>query len=115
MLRPGGAVIVVRAGPRHHFDEACGDTCGRGGRALSADADLRRQHARRPKQHPAGLAEMYVRALTLETYCGELNELLLAMEGQGVGVEGQADSRTTTVDWLISTHRVWLGTGVEDS
>ena len=96
VLRPGGAVVTVRGG-REHLAEL---------RRRSAAAEGTSQ----PKQFPAGLAENYVRVRTEEAYSGAAAAALVEMAGPGT--EAAAPGRVT-VDVIISTHRVWLGTGGE--
>ena len=107
VLRPGGAVVVARAGNRHLRELRPSD-------AFASDE---------PKQFAAGLAEQYVRVCTEERYRGALATELLAMAGVGGASDTLLDSGSgevqlaapVTVDLICSTHRVWLGTGGEDS
>ena len=121
VLRPGGAVVVARAGNRHlrqlrtlaqHLDSS--------GRA----AALAAAETAEPKQFSSGLAEHYLRCTSEETFDdpatmrsllgmtkstrdflerGEIDEAAIA----------RAAKATTTVDVICSRHRVWLGTGGE--
>jgi SAM-dependent methyltransferase len=129
VLRPGGAVIVARAGRRHleQIREAMG---------IAEEGP--------PKQFSAGLAENYVRSCTTERYSLEQCECLLGTmpvrrrkkqpRGRRATADGDDDRLqeqeepkarlvelltstgsgcVMTVDVIISTHRVWLGTGGE--
>jgi len=103
VLRPGGAVIVARAGAEHL-------------RELRRRAHGEDTAPRSPKEFSAGLAEKYLRLRTLETLRGEQARHLLAMTPfvrqappeARQRLEG-AEELTTTVDMIVSTHRVWLG------
>ena len=118
VLRPGGAVVVARAG-REHLRE------------LRESLDLYRPNS--PKEFSAGLAEKYLRVTTSERFGIEAFDHLMAMTpfvraatreqqarareqffrgGEG-GEEGGGALMSTplTVDVIISTHRVWHGTG----
>ena len=119
VLRPGGAVVVARAGRRHLNELA---------RAAGEPAP----DAAEPKQVAAGLAENYVRATSEEAYAGPAAASLLEMAAgmgyaakpdellvtdAGGGADGGGESirlaKPVTVDVIVSTHRVWLGTGGE--
>ena len=112
MLRPGGAVIVARAGPDHLTELR---------RRLLGEASVTR---REPKQYPAALAENYLRVRTDETLRGDAATSLLEMTPfvrnappeQRSSLHAQVAGGTPlrcTVDLIVSTHRVWLGTGGE--
>lgn len=107
VLRPGGAVIVARPGGRHLQELTT--------RGNSEEA---------PKQFAAGLGEQYVRVCTEEHYEGALATHLLEMAGcsdsaKDLLVDEHSEkamprlATPVTVDLIISTHRVWLGTGGE--
>ena len=103
VLRPGGAVVVARAGAEHL-------------RELRQRADAEDMAPRPPKEFSAGLAEKYLRLRTLETLQGEQARHLLAMTPFVRHAPPEArqrlegvDELTTTVDMIVSTHRVWLG------
>ena len=106
VLRPGGAVVVARHGALY-LSELAHDR----------DADAP------PKQFAAGLAKNYVRACTREQYGGTLATHFVEMAGLdatarsallGAGGGGEdALAHPVTIDLIISTHRVWLGTGGE--
>ena len=74
------------------------------------------------KQYAAGLAENYARVQTVETWRGELKRSMLdgvapsvvraAPEARRRGLV-DAEQLSATVDVIVSTHRVWLGTGGE--
>ena len=106
VLRPGGAVIVARGG----FDHLRSLYALAGADALAAP--------RAPKQFTAGLAENYARIRSKESFRGEMAASLLAMtpfvQRAPTSVRERLYSLpelTTTVDVIMSTHRVWLGTG----
>ena len=153
MLRPGGAVVMARHGPKHCIElrEALAKLRAkderRGGRQLPPQPPER---VLTPKQFAAGLGENYVRihrqeelsvdqatnlltitpALrdavakggegSLEAATTILDRLLVARDGRA-GTNGRARDGTSTptpqlrctMDMMISTHRVWLGTGGE--
>lgn len=125
VLRPGGCVIVARAGNRH-LHELRSELMA-GSRELDVEP---------PKQFSAGLAERYARVSTEESYGEAMARQLLAMTSWGdddakdalmqrlFGGGSSPDAQlhdtssgdamlTTTVDMIMSTHRVWLGTGGE--
>ena len=118
VLKPGGAVIVARAG-RRHLDELRHLAHTRGG----GDASLARaaRAPSEPKQFSSGLAEHYIRSTTEESYQPEVMRSLLAMtpytrhllELEHGVQHSDLEGMTTTVDFICSTHRVWLGTGGE--
>ena len=104
VLRPGGACIVARAGSSH-LD----------GLRVAPARDA-------PKQFSAGLAEQYGRCRTTETYRGDVAAALLEMtpavrradDARRAELAAAAASEaglTTEVDFIFTTHRVWLGTG----
>ena len=143
VLKPGGVVIVARAGNKHlqELHKVASSMSG----APSADA------VDPPKKFSAGLAENYIRICTEEAYTAQTLEQIIAItpwgkqptDAQGhreellerrlklppVTNKGSGDEApdrhqepsgsasvqgtTTTVDFIISTHRVWLGTGGE--
>lgn len=103
VLRPGGAVVVARAGAEHL-------------RELRKRAEAEDTARRSPKEFSAGLAENYLRLRTVETLRGEQARHLLAMTPFVRDAPPEARKRledaeelTTTVDMIVSTHRVWLG------
>jgi len=106
VLRPGGAIIVARAG----FDHL---------RSLRGLAEAEETTPRPPKQFTAGLAENYARLRTERAiYSGEKASNLLEMTPFVRSAPAHVKERlhslselTTTVDIIMSTHRVWLGTG----
>jgi 23S rRNA (guanine745-N1)-methyltransferase len=109
VLRPGGAVVVARSGP-DHLKELKQALAGARGRASG------------PRESAAGLGENYVRVRTVEEYGPDAASALLAMspfvreahEERRRELEASAAAGcTTTVDLIVSTHRVWLGTGGE--
>lgn len=108
VLRPGGAVVMARAGPDHL-------------RELRKHANDSPPPARTPKQFAAGLAEHYARIVTVERHGTEMTKHLRGMipfmrDGMARGDRPQMASESetrVTVDMMISTHRVWLGTGGE--
>lgn len=112
MLRPGGAVIVARAGPDHLQQIKR--------RVLGTHAD---RAPPKKAQYPAALAENYVRVKTEEAFTSELAAHLLQMtplvrratETCRAELLREADRAelACTIDLIISTHRVWLGTGGE--
>lgn len=106
VLRPGGAVIVARGG-RDHLQEL---------RAL-AGAEPRRP----PKEShiSQGFGENYLRVRTVDTFAGEAAQHLLAMTPCVHAASPEREQKLqrlagtgleTTVDFIITTHRVWLGT-----
>ena len=106
VLKPGGAVIVARAGSTHLHE--------------LRSADERREAEQPPKQFAAGLAEQYVRVCTDECYSGasavSLREMVqpgVQQQQHGVPGEDAEEELRCTVDVIVSTHRVWLGTGGE--
>jgi len=116
VLRPGGAVVVARAGP-DHLQELRERV--RGGSAVEASPS-----AALTKQYPAALAENYVRVRTREAFTGARAARLLEMTPivrrapQSCRDELEREVERgqplhCTVDLIISTHRVWLGTGGE--
>ena len=126
VLRPGGVVIVARAGSRHLHELRAKLLPLRSGAPLPG--------VEPPKQFSAGLAENYVRVCTEQTYGEDATSHLLAMTAWGepeqkvrvlaelesaaaaaevAELPGPALGLTATVDLIISTHRVWLGTGGE--
>jgi len=107
VLRPGGAVVVARAGPRHLKEL----------RALSGAPTFSE-----PKQFAAGQGELYCRFASEERYRGEVLLHLLETTPfcRRASPERQAAMRRyaedeegllLTVDIISTTHRVWLGTG----
>lgn len=110
-MRSPQAVVVARAGSRHL-------------RELKAWSPGE-ENAESPKQFSAGLAENYLRVCTEERFSEPLASQLLTIAGTAPRPEGPAQRvqrvarpkrrtpASTTVDWIVSTHRVWLGTGGE--
>ena len=126
VLRPGGVVIVARPGNRHLSELRT--------QLLRDSTGAPVPGSEPPKQFSAGLAENYLRVSTEEQLGGSMAEHLLAMtpwgetrrkeallkelfkEGGGGGNgNGKDDGKmmTATIDMIVSTHRVWLGTGGE--
>jgi len=119
VLKPGGVVIVARGGNRHLHEL----------RSQLKDADAMRG-SEAPKQFSAGLAENYLRLKSEEEYSSELASQLVEMTAWGAkkpheaaaqrekllqcvrSADGEASTKAT-VDFIVSTHRVWLGTGGE--
>ena len=97
VLKPGGAVVVARAGSTHLHE--------------LRSADEQREAEQPPKQFAAGLAEQYVRVCTEERYSGASAASLLVMEARQQPAD--EEELRCTVDVIVSTHRVWLGTGGE--
>jgi 23S rRNA (guanine745-N1)-methyltransferase len=117
VLKPCGCVIVARAGNRHLHQLRS---------ELIEASNV--PGAEEPKQFSAGLAERYARVCTEESYGEEMARQLLAMTAWGEeeakealierrfgGGRSSSDGPmlTATVDMIMSTHRVWLGTGGE--
>ena len=107
VLRPGGAVVVARGGPDHLREL----------RPLAGAPAWRP-----PKEGSQGFGENYVRLTTEETYRGEVAAALLGMtpfvrradDAQRAALHEMATSEAglrVTADVIVSTHRVWLGTG----
>eukprot|EP00962_Isochrysis_galbana_P043637 scaffold16692_cov91-Isochrysis_galbana.AAC.1 len=119
VLRPGGAVVVARAGSGHLHE-------------LRQLAGAPSRTA--PKQFAAGQGEMYCRFCSQERYRGAMLLDLLEMtsfcrrasperlqamrqhagaggQSEGADAEDHGHEKAVTVDIITSTHRVWLGTG----
>ena len=112
VLRPGGAVVVARPGPDHLYELQ---------QRVSGGVAAQR---RVPKQFPAALAENYVRVRTEEALTGSAAASLLEMTPlvRRASERARADLQQQvareqplecTIDLIVSTHRVWLGTGGE--
>ena len=108
VLRPGGAVVVARAGS-DHLQEL---------RQLAGEEPWRP-----PKELTQGFGENYLRVRSQERYQGDTAVSLLEMtpfvrhapaeRRDAMHALAAGDGIETTVDVIISTHRVWLGTGGE--
>ncbi|KAL1510175.1 hypothetical protein AB1Y20_006505 [Prymnesium parvum] len=108
VLRPGGALIVARGGSTH-LEEL---------RRLAGAAPWRP-----PKELTQGFGENYCRVRTKERVEGVALESLLQMTAfvRDAPPERQAALQRVvesggmelTVDVIVSTHRIWLGTGGE--
>ena len=108
VLRPGGAVVVARAGS-DHLQEL---------RTLAGEEPWRP-----PKELTQGFGENYLRVRSQECFQGAAASSLLEMtpfvrrapQERRAALQALAASGglETTVDVIISTHRVWLGTGGE--
>ena len=71
-----------------------------------------------PSEISACLGENYVRSCTKQKFAGDDLKNLLAMTSFVAGASEEARAAaedlktfTTTIDLIVSTHRVWLGTG----
>jgi 23S rRNA (guanine745-N1)-methyltransferase len=104
VLRPGGAVVVARAG-HEHLQEL---------RPLAGAPPWRAS-----KELSQGFGESYARHRTVSTFTGQSAEHLLAMTpwtrnapeaNQQALRDAMSNGLTTTFDLIITTHRVWLGT-----
>jgi len=114
VLRPGGAVVVARAGPEHLIELK---------RTAAKQMNTLDPKAGAPKQFAAGLAENYVRVRSEAVYSAQMADNLLRMTPSLRGLWRDAPDKHSalrqtaadgvTVDLIISTHRVWLGTGGE--
>ena len=103
VLRPGGAIIVARAGATHLQE-------------LRARAGAHETAPREPKEFSAGLAENYGRLRSAEVLSGALAGRLLEMtpfvRHASPHLRRELEAAVelpVTVDFIISTHRVWLG------
>jgi len=116
VLKPGGAVVVARAG-RQHLEQLHHLVSKRGGE----EAEMSRMSAAsEPKQFSSGLAEHYLRCTTEESYDSDSMSALLGMTpftsellACGELDASELAASPVTLDAICSTHRVWLGTGGE--